>query len=539
MAKLSGGQVVVKALEREGVRVVFGLPGVHNLPIVDALGQQETIRYVGVRHEQAAAYMADGYARASGRVGVCVTTTGPGAANTLAALGEAYTASSPVLQLTTQIPLPLLGKGKGFLHETKDQLGMFWTVAGWVKRAETFQEIATAIHEAMVWLRGGRPRPAVLEIPTDILYQQGVVEFLPRARHRRRPGEPGAVAKAAKLLAGAKRPLIWAGGGAASSRAGPELARLAEVLQAPVMTTYMGKGALPEDHPLSLGYAWSWGEVREVTEELLRGADLLLAVGTRFSALTTGEWSLPLPANLIHIDIDPGEIGKNYPAALGVVGDAKAVLGQIVGELEREGLPPRPSRLKEMEELREIFYAIVSATRSHQLEIVDELRLALKRDAILVNDMTIAAYTSSRHFPVYGPRCFLYPYSFGTLGFGFPAALGAKVAQPRRQVVALCGDGGFMFNLAELATAAQHHIKVVALVVNDRGYGVLRGYQDHDFAGRHFGTELVNPDFVQLARAFGVRAERVAEVAGVRAAVLRALARPGPSLIEVTAPILG
>jgi acetolactate synthase-1/2/3 large subunit len=378
----------------------------------------------------------------------------------------------------------------------------------------------------------GRPRPAVLEVPTDVLAAETDVAMLAPESYERPRGDPSKIKEAARLLKESAAPLIWAGGGVIASGATPELVKLAEALQAPVLTTYMGKGAMPEDHPLSLGNWCREPEAREMLQGFLAGRDLALAVGTRFSAMSTAEWTLALPSRLIQVDIDEAELGKNYPMELGIAGDAKAVLGQVLEHLSQRATPPHPSPAEEIASLRAVVRELVLASRAEEIAILQALREALARDAILVNDMAVMSYLASRHFEAYMPRTFLYPLGNGTLGFSFPAALGAKVAHPERQVVSICGDGGFMLSCQELATAVQHGIKLPVVVFNDGGYGVLRETQDAEFGGRRIGVDLVNPDFVKLAESFGAYGLRVESPQGLKAALGLALKADRPTLIE-------
>ena len=530
---MTGGEAVVRSLAGEGVEVVFGLPGVHAMYLYDALHGHREMRYVGVRHEQAAAYMADGYARATGRVGVCLTTTGPGAANTVAAVAEAYTSSSPVLHITTQISSPLLGLGRGALHEVEDQLGWFRSISGWNQRVQGPADVPLAIRRAMKGMRTARPRPAVLEIPADVLAAEAEVVIPPPERYDKPRGDPAGIREAARLLAESSAPLVWAGGGVISSGATAELVRLAETIEAPVLTTYMGKGAMPEDHPLSLGNWCREGEARELLQGFLAERDLMLAVGTRFSAISTAEWTLHLPARLIQVDIDEGELGKSYPVEIGIIGDAGAVLGGILEHLDSlKGKAARRSPVGDIAEFKVAVGEIVMAARAEEVGILQAFRGALGHDAILVNDMAVMSYLASRYFEAYEPRTFLYPMGLGTMGFSFPAALGAKMGCPQRQIVSICGDGGFMLSCQELATAVQHGIKLPVVVFNDGGYGVLRETQDLEFGGRRLGVDLVNPDFVRFAESFGAYGLRVRSPEGLKAALGIALKADRPTLIE-------
>ena len=486
MPSMTGGEAVWRTLELEGVDTVFGILGIHLLPLYDALLAHPHIQHLTSRHEQGATAMADGYARTTGRIGVCLTSTGPGTVNTLSALGEAYASSVPVLVIASQVSSDLVDRSRGVLHEARDQLGLFRAMIGGGQRVNRVHDIPRAIQEAMRSMRCGRPRPAYLEICTDVLGASGDVEIRRSLEGGRPAGDPELVRRAGRRLLEARSPLIWAGGGAVD--AGVELQRLAELLDAPVLTTTTAKGVVPEDHPLSLGSRTREGPVIE----LLRESDVLLAVGTRFSWLSTAEWSLPIPSGLIQIDIDPLEIGKNYPVELGIVGDAKLVLRQLLQEVGAD-TSQRPRGTggagRARHRVAAIKERIVEKLRSEggeaELRVVEDLRSALARDAILACDMTMATYWARVHFPAYVPRSFLYPSGFGGLGFGLPAAIGAKVAWPERQVVCICGDGGFLFTGQELATAMQYNVHVVVLLFNDGGFGVLRHMQDTRYGGRH------------------------------------------------------
>ncbi len=447
--------------------------------------------------------MADGYARACGRPGVCVVTSGPAALNTITSLGTAYSDSSPVLCIASQIPAAGIGKEKGYLHECSDQLACFRPVSGWCGRADSVAAIPGLLREAFAGMSSGRPRPAALEIPCDVLDASGEAEIRgPLQVERLQPGD-AAVEEAAAALRAAESPVIWAGGGVIAGGASAELRQLAETLQAPVFTTVLGKGAFPEDHPLAAGTAI----LHPLAQEFLAQRDVMLAVGTRFTEEETSGWKLRLPETLVHLDVDGGEIGRNYPASVALVGDARESLRALVDRLA--GLE-YGSRTAEVAALQE----------------------GLPRDAVLVSDLTVAAYWCRRLFELYEPRANIYPWGFCTLGFGLPAAIGAKLACPERPVVCLSGDAGFLFNCQELAVAAEAGLPVVVLLFNDNGFGALRPQQVHRFGRRH-AVDVGNPDFVALARAFGVEARRVTEVGGLGRALSEALEAGVPALIEV------
>ena len=525
--RMTGGEAVVRSLAAHDVDTVFGIPGTHNLGIYDALRAMGGIRHILARHEQGAAFMADGYARASGEVGVCISTTGPAALNTLASLGTAFSDSSPVLCIASQIPAEGIGLDKGYLHECQDQLGSFAPVTKWRARADTVEAIPGVMQEAFAQMLSGRPRPTAVEIPCDTLDESDEVT-MPAPAAVDRPGpEPEQVERAARLLRAARRPVIWAGGGVIGSEAGAEVRQLAERLQAPIFTTVLGKGAVADDHPLAAGATI----LHPAARAFLAESDLMLAVGTRFTEEETDRWGLCLPDSLIHIDIDPEEIDRNYPATVGVVGDARAALQLINAQLQELRRPDNGSAAG-IAKMRQEVWRYCQARAPEGVELVQTLRKALPRETIIVSDLTVAAYWCRRLLDIYEPRTNIYPWGFCTLGFGLPAAIGAKVARPDRPVVALCGDGGFLFNCQELAVAAQFDVPIVALVFNDSAYGVLKPQQMARYGQAH-AVDLVNPDFVALAGAFGVDGCRVTSIEQLGPAVAKAIEADRSALIEL------
>ncbi len=525
--RLTGGEAVVRSLEAHGVDTVFGIPGTHNLGIYDALREMGGIRHILARHEQGAAFMADGYARASGEVGVCLSTTGPAALNTLASLGTAYSDSSPVLCIASQIPAEGIGLGKGYLHECEDQLGSFAPVTKWRAGANTVESIPGVMQEAFARMQNGRPRPTAVEIPCDTLDESDDVTIPAPAAVNRLAPDPEQVERAAGLLRAARRPVIWAGGGVIGSGAGVELRQLAERLQAPVFTTVLGKGAIADDHPLVAGATI----LHPAARAFLAESDLMLAVGTRFTEEETDRWGLRMPDTLIHIDIDPEEIDRNYEATVGVVGDARAALQLINTELQDVREQGNGSAAG-IAHLRQEVWRYCQDRAPEGVELVQTLRKALPRETIIVSDLTVAAYWCRRLLDVYEPRTNIYPWGFCTLGFGLPAAIGAKAARPDRPVVALCGDGGFLFNCQELAAAVQLDTPIVTIVFNDSAYGVLRPQQEARYGHAH-AVDLVNPDFVALAGAFGVDSCRVESIEQLGPAVTKAIEADKSALIEL------
>jgi acetolactate synthase-1/2/3 large subunit len=529
--RVTGGEAVVRSLEANGVEVAFGIPGVHNLAVYDAL-LDSGIRHIAARHEQGAAFMADGYARASGRVGVCLCTSGPALLNAATSLGTAYCDSSPVLCIASQIPSEAIGKEKGYIHECRDQLACVRPVTGWCERAETVASIPEVLHEAFARMQNGRPRPVAIEVPCDVLDAFGEATISAPAQVQRVKPPPEQIERAVDLLKAARFPVIWAGGGVITSGASDELKQLAEHLQAPVCSTVPGKGALPDDHPLSAGASL----VHPAADEFLRKCDVMLAVGTRFTQEDTNNWTLPFPETLIHIDIDPKEHGRNYKPTVPLLGDARESLRELNARLmavaPRDGL----DRITEVAELRKRILDDCRDLAPDGVELVDMLRAALPRDTIIVSDLTLAAYWCRRLLDLYEPRTNIYPWGFCTLGFGIPAAVGAKIARPDRAVVVLSGDGGFQFNCQELAAAVEFEIPIVVLLFNNNAYGVLKPQQQVRY-GRSLATDLVNPDFVALARAFGVQSQPIDSLDQIGPALGTAIASGQTWVLEITADV--
>jgi thiamine pyrophosphate-dependent acetolactate synthase large subunit-like protein len=496
--KSTGAQHLVDTLTALGVEVVFGLPGVHNLPIWEALAHTN-IRVIGVRHEQTAGYAADGYARTTGKLGVAIVTTGPGAANTLAAAGEAKASAAPILIIATDIPSTLRRPGvvRGVLHETSDQQAMFAPVTKGGFTVISADEIATTVREAAELAMRPQTGPVYLGIPTDFLTEEA-------ATHRRRPASPPALARpdtaeAEHLLAGARRPLIWAGGGALRSGAGPAIGELAEKLAAPVITTFAARGLLPVDHPCLAPNPVHAPEVGVLWDE----ADVVLAIGTDFDGLMTQNWLMPQPPKLIAINVDALDAAKNYPPDIMLLGDARDTVEALVVP-ERPGLHDLSLRLKKIgDRLRHR----VREEEPQAADLLSTLEEVVPKNSAIVADMCIAGYWVGGFHRVPSPGKLAYPMGWGTLGYGFPASLGVAAAGQGR-TICISGDGGFLYGCGDLATLAQEELPVTVVVVDDGGYGMLRYDQDREGLP-HRGVDLDSPDFVGLARSFGVHAERV------------------------------
>jgi len=534
MSHMTGGQAVVESLKREGVEYIFGIPGIQIMTIYDAMYGQRDIRPITVRHEQTAVYMADGYARVKGKPGVALVVPGPGVQNASAALGTAYACSSPVLLIAGQVETYNLGKDKGSLHEIHDQLDVIRPVTKWCHRVMDGNKIPAAIHEAMRQMAVGRPRPAYLEIPWDTMAGKTDVEFPAPEKFPRLKPNRDEVKRAAELLISARNPLIWAGGGVIAADAAKELTALAEALGSPVAMTAEGKGGIPETHPLSLGGAYyGFGAVRGATQK----ADVILAVGTRLTwQMRPGTAPNP-PQRLIHVDADPKVLGKNFPAEIGIVADAKEGLLAILDEIQGKKIPKNRWPHKELEECRERHRIWLQKQAPRQCEVIAQIRKVLPQDAILVSGITNIGYWCNLAYPIFQPRTYLTSSYFATLGYAFPTALGAKVAAPERPVVCVTGDGGFLYACGELATAVQYGINLVTIVFNDQAFGSTKSDQQRNYQGRLVETDLKNPDFVALAKAFGAKGMK-AYPESIDQALMEALEAKQPVVIEVPIPTL-
>lgn len=521
-----GAHLLVEALLAEGVDTLFGIPGVGTLAVYDAFVDHPALRHIEVRHEQSAVFMADGYARATGEPGVAFTSNGPGALNTITAMATAHNDSVPVLHLVSENPPQVRRKGRGYFHDISDQFGAFRPVSSHAATVALPDEIPAAVGTAFYALRNRRPRTALIEFYNEAFTGLTAGRAQPRTERRDRPVDSETITAAAEALAEATRPLVWAGGGIATPHASEALRATVERLGAPVITTQKGKGAIPSDHPLHIG---NWANEPPV-RQLIADSDLVLAVGTRFSYFPTGGWSLRLPGRIVQIDIDPAELGRNYPIEVGVEADAETALTLIDAELDRLGHEPALGRADEVEL---VLARVRDAIGSHpEIEVLDQLRRVLPPESLVFNDPTTIAFWARSLWGTDRPRTWFVPSGFGTLGFALPAAIGAKVARPDTPSVAIIGDAGVMFTIQDLMTAVEHRIPAVILIFNDRGYGVERRHQDHLY-GRRSGVDLLPPDFVAVADAFGATGIRVDDHSRIGETVASALEHAGPVVIEV------
>ncbi|MDQ3513264.1 MAG: thiamine pyrophosphate-binding protein [Chloroflexota bacterium] len=529
---MTGGEALVRSLIAEGIDTVFGLPGVQLDGAFDALYHvQDQVRIFHTRHEQATAYMADGYARSTGKVGTCLVVPGPGLLNASAALSTAYACNSPVLCVSGQIQSDLIGVGRGLLHEIPNQLEMVRSVTKHAARATVPADIPAVVRDAFRHLRTGRVRPVEIEIPQDTLHARGEVELLApiSGEPRERPaGDPDLIRQAAKLLGAARKPLIFSGGGIIGSEAGEELLALAEALGAPVVMSSNGKGVISDRHELAMGTV--------AAIQLIPDADVILAVGTRFVEPATSAWGVKPGQTVIQMDIDPEEIGRNTAITVGIQADAKAGLAALLDEVSRVG-GIRPFRAAELAELKRSVRDRLNAVQP-QAGLAHAIRAELPDEGILVSEMTQIGYWSNVGYPVYRPRTFITPGYQGTLGYGFPTALGVKAGNPDTPVVSVNGDGGFGFALNELATMAQHEIALVVVVFDDGAYGNVRRIQRDQFAGRTIASDLRNPDFAKLAEVFGITGRTAADAGSLQTHLREAIAANEPTLIHVPVGVM-
>ena len=538
MARLTGGQAIVESLKVQNVDTVFGIISIHTLDLFDALfDNQDDVQFIGGRLELGCCYMADGYSRATGKPGVLLTSTGPGAADSMGAMGEAYFCSSSVLQITTNVEQEFIGSGKLVTHETKDQLGMFQAVTDWNARINQVESIPDHLVEAFQRFQERRPRPIALEIPTDLLGHEAEVEVLLPREANIAQGDPGRVEQALQALFQAKRPLIVVGEEVQSQGGTQEIIQLAEQLGAPVITTDGAKGAFPESHPLSLGTSLGkriWGE--NPVQDWVSSCDVCLVLGSTLPYRSTVGVDLKLPPNLIHVLLDEESIGKNYVTSIPIVANSQAVVAQLLQGIGNRDVSKGEDYRREIESLKRQTYEVLQDTWGNELRAFEAMRSALPGDTIFSLDATVPASRAARCLTIEQPRQFMYPWGWAGLGFAFPASVGAKVGKPNCPVVCITGDGGFQYNAQELGTCVQYGISPIVLVFNDNAWGVLRNYQSARFNDRMMATDLVNPDFIKMADSYGIEGTRVKTVDELTKALGKAAHADLVQLIEVAMP---
>lgn len=532
----TGGGAIVDTLIANGVDTVFGLPGAQMYPLFDALAQNtDRIRTFGARHEQTCAYMAFGYARSTGRPGVFSVVPGPGVLNTTAALCTAMGCCAPVLCITGQVPSAFLGRGRGHLHEISDQLGTLRTLVKWAERIERPQDAPEIVNEAFRQMLTGRPGPVAIEMAWDTMATSAQI-YAPEAAVIPPPRQPldDEIASAAKLIAEAQRPMILVGSGA--QHAAGEVRALAEAIGAPVAAFRGGRGIMSEDHALGVS---SYEAYRLWPE-----TDVVIGIGTRLELpymRWTGMMQLidrpTAPPHVVRIDIDPAEMSRLVPHAP-IVADAAVGTEALHAAVTKLRASQTSDHTKTIARIAKVKAEVRQAIDKVQPQraYLDVIRDVLPRNGIITTELSQVGFTSYFGYRVYEPRTYISEGYQGTLGFGFPAALGVKTAHPETPVVCITGDGGFMFAAQELATAAQENIPLVTLVFNNASFGNVRRDQETRYDSRTIGADLTNPDFLQFAASFGIEAHRVTSPDELRAFLEAAIKAPHPVLIEVEIP---
>ncbi|MFM9845302.1 MAG: 5-guanidino-2-oxopentanoate decarboxylase [Dongiaceae bacterium] len=522
-SNLTCGQAAIALLERYGVDTVFGIPGVHTLEFYRGLAAS-SIRHIAVRHEQGAGFMADGYARASGRPGVCVLITGPGVTNAATPIGQAFTDSAPMLVLSSVNATADLGKGRGKLHEITNQQAVMAPLTAFSRTVRSASELMPAFADAFRVFESQRPRPVHIEIPLDVMASTG-----PALRDRGPKSPPPApdaqaVNAAARLIDGAQRLVILNGGGA--SECGDLLQALLEKRRGALVPTTAAKGVVPDSHPRSVGSSL----VLEATQDLVKSADVVVAVGTELGETDSWVERLPFAGKLVRIDIDPACIVRDYRPDAAILADARAALEALVPQVT--ALPQGGIDEAEIKALRARNRDSLRPLQQKHLKVLDALRAALPADGIVASDMTQIAYTACHAFPGERPRSYFHPSGYGTLGYALPAAIGAKIAAPERAVVAVAGDTGFLFTVQELATAVEYKLPIPILLWNNDALGQIAGDMV-ELGIPEIGVKLRNPDFLALGKSFGCRAVRPANLKALKQEIGQAFGSEGPTLIEV------
>ncbi|MFF3937783.1 thiamine pyrophosphate-binding protein [Streptomyces phaeofaciens] len=524
----NGGDLVVETLAGLGATTVFGLPGQHALGMFDAL-RRSALRYIGLRVENNAGFAADAYGRITGEAAPLLLSTGPGALTSLAALQEAAAASAPVLAISSQVPTAGLGGGRhGYLHELPDQSASFRGIVKSVHTVRTQSQIPSAITEAWKSALTAPHGPVWVEIPQDVLLAETPIPVVTvgDAFPEELPPRPELTAVAAHLLSTAERPAIIAGGGVVRADASGKLRQLAELIDAPVVTTFGGKGAFPWNHPLSLR---SWLEDRHTTD-FLEDADVLLVVGSGLGELSSNYHTFKPRGRVVQIEADLGKLESNHPA-LGIHADARLALQALLETVTERHDDSAPGRVREV--LARVSERIAAQELTLEQDLLASVRAALPADSPSFWDMTILSYWAWSAFDPKSSNTMHSAQGAGGLGYGFPAALGAAAADPTRPVLAVSGDGGALYSIAELATARQYDLPVTWLIVDDGGYGILREYMTDAF-GQATATELTRPDYVALAESFGVPGVRTSPET-LEADLAKAFAAPGPSVVVLPA----
>ncbi|NHV45982.1 MAG: biosynthetic-type acetolactate synthase large subunit [Candidatus Verstraetearchaeota archaeon] len=535
--RILGAKAIVEALKKEKVEVIFGIPGGATIPFYDALYDSD-IRHILARHEQCAAHMADGYARVKGVPGVCTATSGPGATNLVTGIAVAYMDSSPIIAITGQVPRSMIGKDA---FQEADIVGIVTPITKYAFQVTSASQISDAIRTAFIIANTNRKGPVLIDIPKDVQLEEVDLDYSERIIIKGyvvRSGEPHpySIKRALGLIMNAERPLIIAGGGVIASNASEELIKFSELILAPVVTTLMGKGAIPEDHPLCLGMIGMHGRVE--ANKAVEEADVIIAIGTRFGDRTTGKLEeFAKNAKIIHIDIDPAEIGKNVKVDIPIVADAKKALSVLCSKLIEVGFSKKESEwIKRIKYLKE-YYAPNYEEKGEGLKpskLMKILRSIIPGKSIITTGVGQNQMWTALHFKILEPRTFITSGGLGAMGFGLPAAIGAKIAAPDRPVFNIDGDGSFLMTEQDLATAVSEGLPIVTIILRNRSLGMVRQWQCLFCNKRYAYTDLGNiPDFVKLAEAYGAEGIRVESYEEFENVIRRSLNAEMPLVVDV------
>ena len=531
---MKGAEVLVESLLKEKVEVIFGYPGGAVLPVFDRL-YDAPIKFILTRHEQAAAHAADGYARSTGKVGVCIATSGPGATNLTTGIATAYMDSVPIVALTGQVRTSLIGNDA---FQEADVTGITRSITKHNYLVKDVKDLARIVKEAFYLAGSGRPGPVLIDLPVDVQLQETEFSYPEEINIRSyKPtyfGHPGQIKKALKLLYKAKRPVVIAGGGVIISGATKELKMFAEKANLPVIVTLMGLGGFPSTHPLCLGMPGMHGTV--YANMAITESDLLFSIGCRFDDRVTGRLDAFAPrAKIVHIDIDPTSISKNIKVDVPIVGDAKNVLLQLLEEIEEEKLPDFQDwfrQIKEWKKKHPLRYRKSKTGEIKPQHVVEELYIQTKGKAIVATEVGQNQMWAAQFYKVDFPRRFLSSGGLGTMGYGFPASIGAKVGNFEKEVLDIAGDGSIQMNIQELATVANYNIGVKIIILNNNYLGMVRQWQELFYNRRYSATHIKNPDFVKLAEGYGVKALRITKEKEITKAVKEIISYQGPVLAD-------
>jgi acetolactate synthase-1/2/3 large subunit len=533
--KITVADALLRELERIGVDTVFGIISIHNIPFYDSLERHGGFHVVTARHEGAVVNMADAYSRVSGKLGVALTSTGTGAGNAAGAIIESWNGGAPLLHVTGNVAAAFIDTGRGYIHDCKDQFGMLKSISKTAHRVRRPEQAPAVFRRAIAEAIMPPPGPVSVEVPIDFQAQLIAVPPIVTSTFSAQAPADAELALAVERIMAAKRPVIWAGSGAMFSDSSPEVRALMELLDAAVVTTQSGRGIVPETDSRCIGHFATFIALRDFIET----ADLLISIGVRFRGNETANWNLKTPSEHIGIDADAKAINRNFPHSIALLGDAKAILKRLVAAIRAMEPQPKSAYRKEVSDLHRTLRQEVRDTMGPWERILDAIQEIMPEDAILVRDVTVPATTwGSRLIVRRYPRTTLHA-SAGGIGQALPMAIGAQIGAPSKTVVALCGDGGLLVNIGELAAARQENAAIIVVLFDDQGYGVLRNIQNAHFEGRRIGVDFASPDFVGIARAFGFESERVRSPEVFREALSRAVKARKPWMIVVDSDAIG